>query len=697
MRKTRLAGWLALILALPVGLAAASPLLPYPRQLAPGPGVLTLGAGPVTIRVASDDTADSFAASLLAADLGQIDGVHAAVGRGSGGTIVLARADTALGRSLLRQADLQLPAAAREEGYALIVTPRQAAVVATSAAGIFYGVQTLRQWIHPAGPHAARADAVRITDWPALRWRAVQVDMSRGPIPTLNAFQRDLALLAELKVNAYVLYFENTFQYRSLPAFSAPGGAIDAAEAARIVATAAKYHITVIPEQEAFGHLHLGLQEEQYQNLLEQPYGHILSPAVPESLDFIGKMFAELAPAFPGPFFHIGADETAGLGSGRSQSMQQAEGPGPLYLNYLKAIDQRLKPYHRQILFWGDIAQAHPELLRQLPKDMIAVPWDYSPRPSFDKLIRPFTDAGLTTWVAPGVSNWSRIFPDYNEALPNIRNFVRDGRRLGAAGLINTNWDDDGESMFDYAWYGYAYGAAQGWEDSPDDTRFQQSFDWALYRADGHAFAEQIDNLTKIHQLLEQAIHADGSDRLTWHPAFSADGMALYQRMEPSAHQVRLLAEDVIASMAEHRADARRYPELLDPVEFAARRFDFVGEKAIYAAYINQIYSAAAANPEQRGAVNTMLGRVNAINGLLQDMRDGATSLRAQYQKLWLEENTPYFLGNILLRYDDEAMYWQHQADRFTRISAEYGRTHQLPPLVEGPGAKAVPVIQEDQ
>src|SRR6185312_227736 len=214
---------------------------------------------------------------------------------------------------------------------------------------------------------------------------------------------------------------------------------------------------------------------------------------------------------------------------------------------------------------------------------------------------------------------------------------------------------------------------------------------------DGHAFAEQIDNLTKIHQLLEQAIHADGSDRLTWHPAFSADGMALYQRMEPSAHQVRLLAEDVIASMAEHRADARRYPELLDPVEFAARRFDFVGEKAIYAAYINQIYSAAAANPEQRGAVNTMLGRVNAINGLLQDMRDGATSLRAQYQKLWLEENTPYFLGNILLRYDDEAMYWQHQADRFTRISAEYGRTHQLPPLVEGPGAKAVPVIQEDQ
>ncbi|HET9784833.1 MAG TPA: glycoside hydrolase family 20 zincin-like fold domain-containing protein, partial [Terriglobales bacterium] len=406
-------------------------LLPYPRRLTLQSGSFSVSSS-AQISVAGNDPADTFAAELLRDELADIDHVRVSVKRGHGGQVVLARAATPAGRKWLHDAGLTLPPAAAAEGYALIVTPKQAAVVASSSAGIFYGVATLRQLFHPAGsprrPEAV-APAIRIVDWPALRWRAIQMDLSRGPIPSLAAFERDLPLFAELKINALVLYFENTFAYQGQPLWSAPGGALDAAEAAKIVATAGKFHITVIPEQEAFGHLHLGLQSERYQDLLEAPYGHVLSPAVPQSLDLIGQMFAELASAFPAPFFHIGADETAELGTGRSAAMQAEEGPGPLYLNYLKDIAARLQPYHRKILFWGDIAQRHPELLSQLPRDMIAVPWDYSPRSSFDKLIEPFTRAGLETWVAPGVSNWSRIFPDYAEATPNILNFIRDGRK----------------------------------------------------------------------------------------------------------------------------------------------------------------------------------------------------------------------------------------------------------------------------
>jgi hypothetical protein len=686
MRRLALSGRLLVFLLGAAALAAQTPaLLPYPRQLSLQPGALSLSRA-ARITVDGNIPADAFAARLLRDELADIDHVRATVGEGHGGQVVLTRAGTPTGRRWLRQAGLSLPPEAAAEGYALIVTPRQAVVVAASSAGIFYGVATLRQLFHPAGnprrPQAV-APAVHIVDWPALRWRAVQMDLSRGPIPSLAAFQRDLPLMAEFKINALVLYFENTFAYSSQPLWAAPGGALDAAEAAQIVATAGKFHITVIPEQEAFGHLHLGLQAEQYQNLLEAPYGHVLSPAVPQSLDLIGQMYAELASAFPSPFFHIGADETAELGTGRSAALQASEGPGPLYLNYLKDIAARLQPYHRKILFWGDIAQRHPELLSQLPKDMIAVPWDYSPRSSFDKLIEPFTRAGLETWVAPGVSNWSRIFPDYAEATPNILNFVRDGRRLGATGLINTNWNDDGESFFDYCWYGIALGGSAGWENAPDLARFQNAYDWALYRADGHFFEQQIADLTRIHTTLEAAIHADGSDRLMWHQAFSPYGQDLYTRMEPAAHQVRLLAEGVIASMAAHRPEARRYSSLLDPVEFAARRFDFVGQKAIYAQYIAQLYTQASAPDASRGTVNSMLGRVNSINGLLQDMRDGATSLRSQYRALWLESNTPYFLDNMLLRYDAESMYWEQQARRFTRISRTYAATGKLPPLVE--------------
>jgi len=45
----------------------------------------------------------------------------------------------------------------------------------------------------------------------------------------------------------------------------------------------------------------------------------------------------------------------------------------------------------------------YPELLSILPKDMIAVPWDYDPKPSFENIITPYTNAGLR-WSLP----WSQ-------------------------------------------------------------------------------------------------------------------------------------------------------------------------------------------------------------------------------------------------------------------------------------------------
>ena len=50
----------------------------------------------------------------------------------------------------------------------------------------------------------------------------------------------------------------------------------------------------------------------------------------------------------------------------------------------------------------------HPDLVKALPRDMIAAAWDYDGRISYEDQLRPFVDAGIETWVAPGVSDWSR-------------------------------------------------------------------------------------------------------------------------------------------------------------------------------------------------------------------------------------------------------------------------------------------------
>ena len=179
MSKSLFAFLSVLILSVSIAYPASLPLTPYPNQLEPGQGVFHVGAR-VSIDVTSNSEEDRFAASLLAGDLSSLDGV--AVGKEKGSSrIVLARADSAAGKRVLDKSGLQLPAQADEEGYVLVVTSHEASVVSKTAAGIFYGVQTLRQLLHPAKGGGAESPEVRIVDWPAMRWRGVSLDISRGP------------------------------------------------------------------------------------------------------------------------------------------------------------------------------------------------------------------------------------------------------------------------------------------------------------------------------------------------------------------------------------------------------------------------------------------------------------------------------------------------------------------------------------
>ncbi|MDQ6886832.1 MAG: beta-N-acetylhexosaminidase [Gemmatimonadota bacterium] len=670
----------ALSLTIAAGVRGASaqtsaegyPLIPRPRELA-GRAAQPLAGG---VRIESAARGDSLAVRAVADMLREL-GIRSA-SPGKGLVVRLLRSDSPPGRAALSRAGLRWESVMRGEGYALATSPGSASIIAATPAGIFYGAQTLAQLIDGRGG-SARLRGAMIRDWPAMRYRGFHDDLSRGPVPTLEYQKKQIRTFAAYKINVYSPYFEHTLSYRSNPLIAPPGGGMTAEQVRELVAYARAYHIEVIPEQEAFGHLHHLLKYELYSPLGETPHGHVLAPGQAGSLPLIRQMFAEIDSLFPGRFIHLGADETFELGRGQSAERVRTEGIGAVYLDFLKQIEGALRGRDKRFLFWGDVAMNSPDLVKTLPKDLIPVAWDYDPAPSFDKLIAPFRDAGMETWVAPGVNSWNRVYPDFALALPNIQGFVRDGQRLGASGVLNTSWDDDGEALFAQSWYGVLFGAAAGWQHGESSIEdFQRSYGRVFHGDTSGRLDRAQRKLMAAHQLLRKAGVGDASDYLFWLDPWSDEGQRLGQKIRPVASELRVLAESAIVLVADARRAPLRETDALDAMDLGARRIDLIGMKFQFAEEIAQMYARAADSTSSSASRD--LGDITGINGRLQDLRDAYSLVRDEYERQWLRENRPYWIHNVLARFDLATQLWISRADRIGLARQAWYRTKKLPP-----------------
>jgi hexosaminidase len=567
-----------------------------------------------------------------------------------------------------------------EEGYALDANKERVIVAARTGQGVFYGAQTLRQLIRRHDGGQSSVPAVAIKDWPTMRWRGVHDDISRGPVPTLDYMKKQIRTIASFKLNLFSLYIEHVFDYQSHPLIGPKEGSLNAAEIKELVEYARGYYVTILPEQQAFGHLHHVLKNEAYSELAETPHGHVLAPVNEKSYALIKDIYTELVPQFPGPLFHIGADETWELGRGQTKAHADEVGLGRVYLEHLKRVAEIMKPYNKRLMFWGDIAMKYPELLNILPKDVIAVAWSYGPAPQFDNLLKPYKDAGLELFVAPGANNWNLIFPNLDVAFINIKNFVRDGQKYGAMGMLNTTWDDDGEALFGMTWPAIVFGAACSWQQGESSIEsFKSKYDWAFYRNEDNSFREAIQNLARAHSLLQDVKAGNAHDDAFWNDPFSEPGAKYAQKALPVARELRLAAERALESLYRNRSKARMNQDTLEYLTFAALRLDLLGMKIQFASEINKHYWDAYLNMSDQGRVTRNLREIVGVNARLQDLRDATTRLRGLYSDLWLKENRPYWLGNVQVRYDNLASMFQSKIQSVQTALQQYRELSTLP------------------
>src|SRR3984957_10765366 len=692
-------------LALSTFASAQSPLklIPIPREVhAAADQPLPHGVR-IVCQGCAVNSEDQFAADELAATL------HARripVAEAEGFVIELGRLS---GHPIADFTDEMKP-----EGYVIGTTPEGLTVTGATAAGVFYGAQTVKQLIVGDGVNAVLHTAT-IRDWPAMKYRGLDDDLSRGPITTLEFQKHLIRTLAAYKINLYSPYFEHTQEYGSNP-LMAPPGSVTAAEAEELVAYARPYHITIVPEQEAFGHLHHNLTWEQYQQLAKTPHGAVLAPGQPGSLALITQMFTELAALYPGPFLHIGADETVDLGLGQTKEEVDSKGLAQVYLDFLQRIATALEPLHRRLLFWGDIAQDAPDLLKTLPQNFkdstIAIAWVYSAEPrGYDRFLTPFTQAGFETWVAPSVNNFRKVYPNNNIALANIQRFTADGQRLGSTGQLNTIWDDDGEGLFNQDWYGILFGAAAAWQKGESSiAAFQDSYAQVFHGDMTGDLNEAQKEMMLAHALLkDEAKVGDGSNSIFWLDPMSTDGLRIGNQVRPFAHDLRLHAERALTLIAQARAaapsqaaapnvsgtydPANSYPssptslretEAIDALELGARRMDFIGLKfqlsdEIAAGYQRAYAMQNTTDKKEHAAVSRELSDINGINGRLHDIIDTYSLLRDLYEQAWYRSNRAYALRPVLEHYDYTVGIWLARSDRLRSAQRQWSDIRTLP------------------
>lgn len=660
--------------------ADAVQVIPAPKSLNASGENFPLGRGARVVLADAKSEDDRFAAQDFADDLKETAGVTLKVGGGGKRQILVGPLSNARVRAAVDKAGVNVPADLNEEGYVLFADADGVVVAGQSSAGTFYGLQTLKQLVRGEGG-GAYVQGVRVTDWPSVRWRGLSDDISRGPVPTLDYLKRQIRTEAMFKMNMHSLYMEHVFGSTSHPLVAPEGGAVTPAEIRELVAYARRFHVELVPQQQTFGHLHKALKFEKYNELAEVPYGDVLSPQQEGTYELVADWYKEINELFPSRFFHIGADETFELGRGQSAEQVKARGIGPVYFDHLKRVRELLLPYKRRLMFWGDIALNHPDLLPGVPRDMIAMNWDYGPKPSYEARIGLFKKAGLEQFVCPGVQSWSQIFPNTDAASVNIPNFVRDGQRAGVLGVMNTQWDDDGESLFENTWYGVVLGAAASWQAAPLDlAAFERDFDWAFFRHEGDALTKATRTLGAVNTKLG----INNSDQLFWRDPFTDNFQeTVARKLEEQTRQMRLDVEGVEETLIRERTRVRRNARTLDSMRLAARRFDHLGRRAQVVEKLSRDYWEAYLNLGDRQRVRRLRPYAGTIYNGLREMSEELTELREAYRAQWLAENRPYWLASVLARYDLAVSRWLSRSKQLEEALRVYDQTSTLPAPAE--------------
>ena len=379
------------------------------------------------------------------------------------------------------------------EGYLLTLRGAVVQLSANDAAGLFYGIQTLRQYLAmPAHP------AVEITDWPELALRSDYLDM-RGIYPKFENLLRYIEEMAAYKLNTLVIEYEDKLP-RARKDLCHPTDALTPEQHRRLLEVARENFIDIIPLQQSFGHLEYVLKLPEYQHLREIPEAPgEMCPLREGAYELAASLLEETARLHPDSrYLHLGCDEVWSLGQS-DECKASGKTRGRIAIEYINRLAEKVVSLGKIPIVWhdmmadvwrgGEMGEAgNYDDLALLNKNLVVAIWLYSPdRVNLvaPKLMEALHAHGIRTIPCSAVRASDRCgmqnYPCIEQRLRNIDTWCELIANSRCDGMINTNW-----------WSTFSFGNPYGLFETSRYTAFYAADRCWNLRADSAAFLERF-------------------------------------------------------------------------------------------------------------------------------------------------------------------------------------------------------------
>ena len=333
MNKKLLTGALAamafLLPSTAAGQTADFNIIPRPQQVnVSNDAPFTLSAKTV-ISLGTNSQNMKRNANMLASYIEQATGIRPAVGKSKNGTAIVLTIDKTI---------------ANAEGYKLDADAKQIRIAGASAAGVFYGIQTLRKSLPLVNGKASKVSipAVHIADAPRFAYRGTHLDVSRHFV-TADSVRQFIDMLALHNINRFHWHLTDDqgwrIEIKKYPLLTQIGskraqtvighnsgkydgkpysGFYTQKQIRDIVKYAADRYITIVPEIDLPGHMQAALAAYPDMGCTGGPYevwqkwgvsDNVLCAGNDKTLTFIDNVLKEITKLFPSKYIHVGGDE----------------------------------------------------------------------------------------------------------------------------------------------------------------------------------------------------------------------------------------------------------------------------------------------------------------------------------------------------------------------------------------------------